>query len=85
MAGVGVLMITGQLGKTTGVPVEGDTVVSQLKSFLRGLGEVHGPAVVAVAVTLLVGGTVLARFPLAALGAIVTWAATRLIDVREFR
>ena len=35
--------------------------------------------------TLLVGGPVLASFPVAALGAIVIWAATRLIDIREFR
>ena len=42
-------------------------------------------AVVVVAVTLLVGWPVLARFPVAALGAIVIWAATRLIDIREFR
>ena len=42
-------------------------------------------AVVVVAVTLLVGGPVLASFPVAALGAIVIWAATRLIDIREFR
>ena len=40
-------------------------------------------AVVLVAGTLLVGGPVLASFPVAALGAIVIWAATRLIDVRS--
>ena len=63
LAGVGVLMITGQLGKTTGVPVEGDTVVSQLASFLRGLDEMHGPTVLlssAVLVLLFVGAH---RFP----------------------
>jgi SulP family sulfate permease len=38
-----------------------------------------------VTVTLLVGGPVLASFPVAALGAVVIWAATRLIDVPEFR
>jgi sulfate permease, SulP family len=42
-------------------------------------------AVVVVAATLLVGGPVLASFPIAALGAVVIWAATRLIDIREFR
>jgi sulfate permease, SulP family len=42
-------------------------------------------AVVVVAVTLLVGGPVLASFPVAALGAVVIWAATRLIDIQEFR
>jgi MFS superfamily sulfate permease-like transporter len=42
-------------------------------------------SVVVVAVTLLVGGPVLASFPIAALGAVVIWAATRLIDIQEFR
>ncbi|TKK84037.1 sulfate permease [Herbidospora galbida] len=39
----------------------------------------------AVIVVLVVGGPVLADFPVAALGAIVVFAATRLIDVGEFR
>jgi sulfate permease, SulP family len=39
----------------------------------------------AVLATLLAGRGLLARFPLAALGALVIWAATRLVDVAEFR
>jgi MFS superfamily sulfate permease-like transporter len=42
-------------------------------------------AVAGVALTLVVGGPVLASFPIAALGAVVIWAATRLIDIGEFR
>jgi high affinity sulfate transporter 1 len=40
---------------------------------------------VAVVVVLLVGGPVLATFPTAALGALVVYAAIRLIDLGEFR
>lgn len=42
-------------------------------------------AVVCVILTLLFAGGVLARFPTAALGALVIYAALRLIDVAEFR
>jgi SulP family sulfate permease len=42
-------------------------------------------ALVAVISTLFVGRGVLAGFPTAALGALVIWAATRLVDVGEFR
>jgi high affinity sulfate transporter 1 len=42
-------------------------------------------ALVAVVAVLLVGGPVLAAFPAAALGALVVYAASRLIDVGEFR
>jgi SulP family sulfate permease len=63
LTGVGVLMIVGQLGKATGVRVEGDAVVAQLQSFVRGLGTVHVPTLVlsvAVLVLLFVGAH---RFP----------------------
>ncbi|MBK1787385.1 SulP family inorganic anion transporter [Prauserella cavernicola] len=42
-------------------------------------------ALAAVLVTLLVAGPLLARFPVAALAALVVYAALRLINVREFR
>jgi high affinity sulfate transporter 1 len=42
-------------------------------------------ALAAVLATLLAGRGLLARFPLAALGALVIWAATRLVDLAEFR
>jgi high affinity sulfate transporter 1 len=46
MAGVSVIMIAGQLGKVTGVPVEGDEFVPQLGSFARGLDQLHWPTVI---------------------------------------
>lgn len=42
-------------------------------------------ALVAVIAVLLVGGPVLAAFPTAALGALIVYAASRLIDLGEFR
>ncbi|MFI7707571.1 sulfate permease [Nonomuraea sp. NPDC049480] len=41
LAGVAVIMIVGQLGKITGVPVSGDGAIAELLSFSRGLPEIH--------------------------------------------
>ena len=38
LAGVGLIMIAGQLGRVTGVPVHGSTFVAELMSFAQGLG-----------------------------------------------
>jgi sulfate permease, SulP family len=86
LAGVGVLMITSQLGKTTGVPVEGDTVVSQLASFLRGLDEMHGPTVLlssAVLVLLFVGAHRFPRAPVPLVVMILAALATTVLDLQE--
>ena len=37
MAGIAVIMIVSQLGTVTGVPVEGDSPVAEVASFLSGL------------------------------------------------
>jgi sulfate permease, SulP family len=41
MAGIAVLMIVSQLGKVTGISVEGDSTLSELRSFLAQLDHVH--------------------------------------------
>ena len=53
LAGVGLIMIVGQLGRVTGVPVSGHSVAAELASFAAGLGELQ-PATVAVAGAVLV-------------------------------
>ena len=54
MAGVSVIMIAGQLGKVTGVPIEGDEFVPQLSSFVRGLDQLHWPtAILGIALVVL--------------------------------
>jgi SulP family sulfate permease len=53
MAGIAVLMIVSQLGKVSGVEVEGDSSLSEVRFFVAHLGQVHVP-------TLLVAGATFA-------------------------
>jgi high affinity sulfate transporter 1 len=53
LAGVAVIMITGQLGRLTGVPVTGRTFAGELVSFFTGIGQVQ-PATVVISVFVLV-------------------------------
>ncbi|MBB2910469.1 high affinity sulfate transporter 1 [Streptosporangium becharense] len=53
MTGVALIMIVGQLGKLTGIPVSGESLFAQLASFVDGLPHVH-------AATLLLAGAILA-------------------------
>lgn len=53
LAGVAVLMIVGQLERTTGVPVEGTGVLAELGSFLRGIGQWRPGTLLLAAVCLL--------------------------------
>jgi sulfate permease, SulP family len=46
MTGVAFVMIASQLGKLTGVKVEGDEFLRQIDSFVSGIGQVHWPTVV---------------------------------------
>ena len=46
MAGVAVIMISGQLGKITGVTVDGDEFAPQIVSFLGRLDQLHWPTVI---------------------------------------
>jgi SulP family sulfate permease len=41
LAGVALIMMVGQLGKLTGVPVRGEAFFTQLASFLGNLSQVH--------------------------------------------
>jgi high affinity sulfate transporter 1 len=43
LAGLAVTMVVGQLERVTGVPASGSTFLSELRSFLGGLGHVHLP------------------------------------------
>ena len=61
MTGVAVIMIGSQLGKVSGVPVEGDEFVYQVRSFIDRLGAMHWPTIV-LAVSVLVVLLVIARF-----------------------
>jgi high affinity sulfate transporter 1 len=60
MTGVALIMIAGQLGRVTGVPVTGAEFIGQLRSFAREVGAVQ-PAILAVAAAVL-GFLVLLRW-----------------------
>ena len=66
MAGVALIMIVGQLDKVTGVPVDGISIVGQVKSFLSGLNKIHLPTLIlttCVLVLLLVINKLAPKFP----------------------
>lgn len=66
MAGIAVLMAVSQLGKVTGIRVEGDSTLSELRSVAERLDQVQLPTVVLAGVTLvllLVGRHFLPRLP----------------------
>jgi sulfate permease, SulP family len=63
LAGIAVLMIVSQLEKVTGVPVSGEEVVPQVRSFVLGLGEVHAPTALLAAGVLVLLLVVQHRFP----------------------
>ena len=53
MTGVAIIMIASQLGKITGVAVQGDEFVDQIRSFGASIGQIHWPTVVMAASVLL--------------------------------
>lgn len=52
LTGIAVIMVIGQLGKVTGVPVTGDSVLAQLRSFLTNLDQVQWSLLLLSAATL---------------------------------
>ena len=85
LAGVALTMISGQLGKLTGVRVDGDTVLAELWSFAGRLGRMHVP-------TALLGLAVLAllflgqwRFPRVPVPLVVVLLATVAVLVFDLR
>jgi sulfate permease, SulP family len=51
MAGIAVLMIVSQLGKVTGIAVEGSSVLSELRFFVTHLDQIQWPTLVVAAAT----------------------------------
>lgn len=86
MAGVAVLMIVGQLGKVTRLPVDGDTIVAEVGSFARQLGQVHLPTVLLAAGVLsflLVVGAVLPRLPVPLVAVLLAAVVTAVFSLRD--
>lgn len=78
MAGVAVIMIVSQLGKVTGVTVDGTTLVEDLRAFVTNIDQLEWPtfglAVIVLALLLILS----ARFPRVPVPLIVVLAATIL-------
>jgi sulfate permease, SulP family len=90
MTGVAVIMIGGQLGKVTGVAVDGDEFVDQVRSFVAGVGGAHWPTValaLAVLVMLLAIGRLAPKFPGALVAVLAATAAVAVfaLDTRGIR
>jgi SulP family sulfate permease len=73
-------------GLLRGLPVSSSGSRTAVGDSVGSKTQLHSlVAAAVVALTLLFAGSLLARFPVATLGAIVVYAALRLIDVAEFR
>jgi high affinity sulfate transporter 1 len=65
MAGVAVIMITGQLGKISGMSIEAESIFGQVREFLSRFNEIHLPTLVLAACVLVFLLVVQRRFPTA--------------------
>ena len=91
LLGIAIAMVAGQLERISGVPVSGDSVVEQVRTFASGIGQVHWPTLLLAAAVLLcvvVVERAAPRLPgplIAVLGAaavVAVWSLTRYgIDV----
>ncbi|MFD6394242.1 SulP family inorganic anion transporter [Nocardia sp. NPDC060259] len=81
LAGTAGLMIVGQLGRVTGVPVTGVTSMAQLRSFVANLGQWHPPTA-ALAFVVLAALLIMARWTPRAPGPLIAvLAATVAVAV----
>ena len=86
MAGVAVIMIVGQLGKVTGVPMAGDSTLADVGSFLDQLELVHLPTLLLAAgvlVFLLMAGNLLPKLPIPLVAVLLATAAVPLFSLRD--
>ena len=73
-------------GLSSGMPVSSSASRTAIAESVGGRSQVTGiVTALCVVLVLLFAGGLLARFPIAALGGLVVYAAFRLIDVKEFR
>jgi sulfate permease, SulP family len=87
MAGIAGLMIVSQLSKVSGIAVEGDSVLSELRSFVAHLGEVHLPTLLVAAgtfIVLVVLQRLLPRWPGPLIAMVLAAVAVAVLDVDQF-
>ncbi len=86
LAGVAVIMISGQLGRLLGVTVEGDNPLAQIASAIRGADGLNAATLVislAVIVTLLVGTRLAPKLPWPLLAVLGATALTVFLGLEE--
>jgi high affinity sulfate transporter 1 len=86
LAGVGITMIVGQLGRLTGMPLTGGSVVSQLSSFVRHMSAVNVATVTlasAVLALLFVAQWRFPRAPAPLFAVVLATAAVAVLDLER--
>jgi SulP family sulfate permease len=86
MAGIAVLMIVSQLGKVSGVDVDGDSVLSEVRFFVVHLGDVHRPTLLVAAGTfavLVAFYRLLPRWPGPLIAMVLAAAAVAMLDLDQ--
>ena len=86
MAGIAVLMIVSQLGKVSGIDVDGDSVLSELRFFVAHLDEVHRPTLLVAAgtfVLLVALHRLLPRWPGPLIAMVMAAAAVAVLDLDQ--
>jgi MFS superfamily sulfate permease-like transporter len=86
LAGISVTMIVGQLSRVTGVPVSGESVPAQLRSFAGAAGQWHWPTVVIAAgvfALLWAGLKLRPNWPIVLLGLLTATVAVALFGAAD--
>jgi high affinity sulfate transporter 1 len=86
ITGVGLTLLSSQLEKLTGVPIDADTFFPRVRQFLGNLGEIHGPTLAMGLLTLaliLVLRWRAPRVPGALVAVVVATATSALFDLDE--
>ena len=87
MAGIAVLMIVSQLGKVSGIDVDGDSTLSEVRFFVAHLGEVHRPTLLVAAgtfVLLVAFQRFLPRWPGPLIAMVLAAAAVAVLNLDRF-
>ncbi|ELS05516.1 high affinity sulfate transporter 1 [Xenococcus sp. PCC 7305] len=76
MAGIALIMIGGQLGKTAGIPIASDSFFGHIREFISQLGQAHYPTLILSVVILIFLFTAQNRFPKAPVPLLAVLLAT---------
>ncbi|CRK57969.1 Sulfate permease [Alloactinosynnema sp. L-07] len=87
MAGIAVIMMVGQLGKVAKVSVEGESIVGEVRSFLREASNAHLPTILLAAgvlAFLVTAGKLWPRIPVPLIGVLLATAVTAMFSLRDY-